>query len=427
MPRTHSHLRDLHLRDYLRRPDRSFWLELLKPLPAGTEIDQQRRVRLARYALGAAFMVTLLYVLLSTMVLPQGLPILLSNLAGTICYSFGMWAASLGSHRAARMWLMATLAGQMAALVFLTGATIISNTYLIVMAVLARILFSENEKGYRCVFIGVPMALLLFNVSGVRPGLLDFSALAPPLLVALRIFNNMAAAICLLVLFDVFNRQVLGSESSLVDERNRSERLLYAVLPRKIADELRASEKVVASRHAQVTVLFADVAGFTPWAAQQDPEFVVSLLENIFHRFDQLVKATGAEKIKTIGDAYMAVSGAPDPCHDHAHVIAGLALNMLAEVVKVREQTGIALDLRIGVHTGPVIAGVIGAMRFTYDIWGDTVNTASRMESHGEPGRIQLSAETRELIEDRYVLESRGAIEVKGKGAMQTWWLVGEK
>ena len=183
---------------------------------------------------------------------------------------------------------------------------------------------------------------------------------------------------------------------------------------------------MIADRYPEVTVLFADIAGFTPWASQQEPEVVVSLLEKIFYRFDAKVTQYGAEKIKTIGDAYMVVSGAPDPRADHAHVIANLAIALLEEIKIIRQETGIALNVRIGVHTGSVIAGVIGAMRFSYDIWGDTVNTASRMESHGEAGRIHISQQTKERVCDDFKVELRGMIDVKGKGNMQTWWLLAE-
>jgi class 3 adenylate cyclase len=416
---------EINLRNYLRRPDKAFWLDLLKPPPRATDAHDMRRVRLARYSLGAAFIVTLMYTALSTILLPAGMPIVLANIIGASCYGCGMWAASLGAHRPARLWLMATLFGQLCILVFLTGTVLISNIYLVVVALLARILFTSAEPVGRYVFAGGPMLLLAFNVAVNPIGFVDLSGFPPALLVAMHIFNNVAAAGCVLVLFDVFDREVLGSEAGLVHERNRSERLLYAVLPRKIADELRDGEKMIANRHPLVTVLFADVAGFTPWAAQHEPEVVVGLLENIFHRFDVRVAALGAEKIKTIGDAYMVISGAPDPRADHAHIMAQLALELLSEVRQFREETGIPLDLRMGLHTGPVIAGVIGAMRFTYDVWGDTVNTASRMESHGEPGRIQVSDDTRRLIEDTFHLEPRGRVEIKGKGGMDTWWLLG--
>jgi adenylate cyclase len=203
--------------------------------------------------------------------------------------------------------------------------------------------------------------------------------------------------------------------------------LLHAVLPQKIANELRKSDSMIANRHPEVTVLFADIAGFTPWSSKQEPEVVVSLLEKIFSRFDARLSELGAEKIKTIGDAYMVVSGAPDPRADHAHVIANLALALLEEIKLIRQQTGIALDVRIGIHTGSVIAGVIGAVRFSYDIWGDTVNTASRMESHGQAGRIQISQQTKERIAPKFNVEPRGLVDIKGKGEMETWWLVEPK
>ncbi|HQV23196.1 MAG TPA: adenylate/guanylate cyclase domain-containing protein, partial [Agitococcus sp.] len=161
--------------------------------------------------------------------------------------------------------------------------------------------------------------------------------------------------------------------------------------------------------------------------SQQEPEVVVSLLEKIFSRFDAIVAKLGAEKIKTIGDAYMVVSGAPDPRHDHAHIVARLALALLQETKLIRQETGIDLDVRIGVHTGSVIAGVIGAMRFSYDIWGDTVNTASRMESHGQAGRIQISQQTKEYLGEDFITVERGVIDVKGKGEMTTWWLEAER
>lgn len=416
---------DKHLRDYLRRPDSAFWLEILKPPPQSTELDELRRIRIARYALGGAAMIALMYTAITSIALPADRPLFLANLISLSGYACGMWAASLMAHKAAKLWLMTTALLHLTALIIITGTEMISVIYLQILAVLSSILFSRQEKWLRGFFIAAPVTLILFSSLGLHVGIMSLDLLPPGYITATRVFDNMAAAIALLVIFDLFNRQVLGSEIGLVDERNRSERLLYAVLPRKIADQLRGSEKIVAHRHPEVTVLFADVAGFTPWAAGRDPEQVVLLLENIFHRFDQRVASLGAEKIKTIGDAYMVISGAPDPCHNHAQVIAELALHMLDDIRQIGEETGISLDLRIGIHTGPVIAGVIGAMRFSYDVWGDTVNTASRMESHGEPGRIQISADTRALLPSHFQLEHRGRIAIKGKGEMETWWLVG--
>jgi adenylate cyclase len=167
-------------------------------------------------------------------------------------------------------------------------------------------------------------------------------------------------------------------------------------------------------------VLFADIEGFTPRSAQLEPEAIVELLDDMFSEFDRLVDERSLEKIKTIGDAYMVAGGIPVPGPDHCDAVADLALEMLAE--SHRRPDG--LRLRIGFDTGPVVAGVIGRRRFIYDLWGDTVNTASRMESHGVPGAIQVTSRVHNLLRDRYALEPRGRIEVKGKGPMSTWLLL---
>jgi class 3 adenylate cyclase len=279
----------------------------------------------------------------------------------------------------------------------------------------------------RVFFVTVPMITLVLSMRVPGRSVVPLELLAGWMLPTMRVVNAMLVLECIVVILAIFQKEVLRNEAELTLERDRSDRLLHAVLPRKIAIELRQRDRMIADRHPEVTVLFADIAGFTPWAAKHEPEVVISLLEKIFTRFDAKVTAAGAEKIKTIGDAYMVISGAPDPRHDHAHVMAALALELVEQVREIREETGIPVDLRLGLHTGPVIAGVIGAMRFTYDVWGDTVNTASRMESHGEPGRIQLSADTKACIEDRFICEPRGMIDVKGKGEMDTWWLIGAK
>lgn len=212
----------------------------------------------------------------------------------------------------------------------------------------------------------------------------------------------------------------------LAAERNKSERLLLNVLPRSIAERLKGGEEQIADSYPAVTVLFADISGFTVYAAKVSPEQLVSRLNNIFTAFDDMIEVYGLEKIKTIGDAYMIAGGLPEPCPDHADRIARFALGMLRVIDKVNEETGETFAMRIGVHSGPVVAGVIGKVKFTYDLWGDTVNAASRMESHGEKGRVQLSEAAHTLLSDRFTTEPRGVIEVKGKGPMKTFWLTGE-
>jgi len=207
-------------------------------------------------------------------------------------------------------------------------------------------------------------------------------------------------------------------------ERQKSERLLLNILPGSIASRLKAEEQPIADGFEEVTVLFADIAGFTRMAERQPPDEVVSFLNAIFSRFDELAEKHGLEKIKTIGDAYMAAAGLPVRRADHAEVVAEMALDMVDAIREFKAPGGEPVEMRIGINTGSVVAGVIGTKKFIYDLWGDTVNTASRMESHGIPGGIQVSASTRHLLPDRFVLEARGEVEVKGKGAMATWLLV---
>jgi class 3 adenylate cyclase len=208
-------------------------------------------------------------------------------------------------------------------------------------------------------------------------------------------------------------------------EREKSERLLLNVLPGSIAARLKETEGVIADGFSDVTVLFADIVDFTRRSERITPDQVVEVLNDLFSVFDQLARERGLEKIKTIGDAYMVVGGLPDPRPDHAEAVAEMALAIRTEVAERSDPSGQPLAVRIGIDTGPVVAGVIGTSRFSYDLWGDTVNTASRMESHGVPGCIQVTARTRERLRDRYRFEQRGPIQVKGKGRIVTYFLEG--
>lgn len=210
----------------------------------------------------------------------------------------------------------------------------------------------------------------------------------------------------------------------LQHEQAKSEQLLLNILPPPIAERLKHTPGIIADRFDAVTVLFADIVGFTELAAGIAPEVLVRMLNEIFSRFDQLAEQHGLEKIKTIGDSYMAVGGLPMPRDDHATAVAALALDMQAAV---RTLSGEALNLRIGIHSGPVVAGVIGTKKFSYDLWGDTVNVASRMESHGQAGTIQLSLATYQLIRHSFHCTARGAVQIKGKGVMDIWQLLERK
>ena len=223
---------------------------------------------------------------------------------------------------------------------------------------------------------------------------------------------------------DVSARREFAAMSQLGQERARSERLLLNILPAPIADRLKASEDSIAEHSESVTVLFADIVGFTPLSANKTPRELVDLLNRIFSEFDALAHKYGLEKIKTIGDAYMAVAGLPESQFDHAARAARMALAMRDVTARVATDTGEKLALRIGMHSGPVVAGVIGRSKFSYDLWGDTVNTASRMESHGLPGEVHCSEATALLLQGDFGLRPRGAVEIKGKGKMNTFVLI---
>ncbi|HXV57971.1 MAG TPA: adenylate/guanylate cyclase domain-containing protein [Gaiellaceae bacterium] len=214
---------------------------------------------------------------------------------------------------------------------------------------------------------------------------------------------------------------------ALERERGRSERLLLNVLPAAVAERLKDDESRIADHAEEVTVLFADLVGFTAVADRSSPRDVVDLLGEIFSAFDELVDASGLEKIKTVGDGYMVAAGIPSPRRDHAEAAADLALAMRRRLAALPRAREAGLQLRIGLDSGPVIAGVIGRRRFSYDLWGDTVNTASRMESHARPGEIQVTERTYERLRAAFELEPRGGLEVKGKGIMRTYVLRGRR
>jgi PAS domain S-box-containing protein len=217
------------------------------------------------------------------------------------------------------------------------------------------------------------------------------------------------------------------SEVALRLARKKAELLLLNVLPQPVAERLKRGQRTIAESFEAVTVLFADLVDFTKFSTRTSPTELVEILNVIFSMFDRLAQQHGLEKIKTIGDAYMVVAGLPTPRPDHAEAIAKMALDMQSAILQFNAEHNEAFRIRIGINSGPVVAGVIGIKKFSYDLWGDTVNTASRMETHGIPGCIQVTAATYELLRDKYVFEERYPIQVKGKGEMTTYLLIGPK
>jgi class 3 adenylate cyclase/type II secretory pathway pseudopilin PulG len=215
------------------------------------------------------------------------------------------------------------------------------------------------------------------------------------------------------------------TNEQLLQEQEKSDRLLLNILPEAISKRLKEGQGSIADGFPEATILFADIVNFTPLSAQIAPLELVELLNQIFSAFDRLTEQYGLEKIKTIGDAYMVVGGLPTPRPDHAEAVANMALGMQQEIDRFHRELNLPLNIRIGINTGPVVAGVIGTKKFIYDLWGDTVNVASRMESQGIAGSIQVTQATYEHLQHRYHLQPRGMIVVKGKGEMMTYLLQG--
>ena len=249
----------------------------------------------------------------------------------------------------------------------------------------------------------------------------------------LQLFTGLLVAIAAAIVIWFFLKEMWRAEAALEKEYARSEGLLRNIMPSEVADRLKAGEGLIADGHPHVTVLFADIVGFTERSSVMTPEKLVALLNQIFSRFDALVDQRGVEKIKTIGDAYLAVSGLPSDRADHAQAIALLARDMLAACEAINRDLKLdghdaesePVSVRIGIHSGAVVAGIIGTSKFAYDLWGDVVNTASRMESSGEAGRIQVSEAVHDLLDGEFDMTARGTVEVKGKGPMRTWFLQG--
>lgn len=285
---------------------------------------------------------------------------------------------------------------------------------------LPPLIAERQHRGVRIVTIAITLLAVFGSMMAMR-FLPPHTAVSPGTLLVMRRVNLGGAVLFTATILLVYRRLLDRAELRLAAAQKTSERLLGNILPGAIATRLKRDEYPIADQFHEITVLFADIVNFTEYAAARPPETVVEMLNTVFYAFDDMVERRGLEKIKTIGDAYMAAGGVPEPRADHAEAIADLAFEMLEFAA------GHGVGLRIGIHSGRVVAGVIGKHKFSYDIWGDTVNTAARLQTSSEPGHVHISAETARRLGPGWRLEPRGFIELKGLGEVATYFLLGRE
>jgi adenylate cyclase len=339
------------------------------------------------------------------------------NLVGLIATR---WAVTLDAQQAIGLGLNAISAIAVLVMAELLG---VAET-LAAPAILLIAMFAFVALRLRFVFAVVAAATYLVGYAVIAPGQPDTTAILQAFLVTAAIVVGLGATYQLeRGARDVFaqRRIIEGQTAALAEAQATSERLLLNILPEPVADRLAAGETAIADWFDDATVVFADLVGFTGLAARLEPRPTRDLLDRLFTAFDALADRHGLEKIKTIGDAYMAVGGIPEPSSDHPARVVAFGLDLLSETALIAAEVDLPLDLRIGIHTGPVVAGVIGSRKFSYDLWGDTVNVASRLESQGVPGALQVSESTWLRIRDSFDAESRGPIDLKGGGRVTTF------
>jgi class 3 adenylate cyclase len=423
-----------------RRASRSWekprsWLRRLAGIGASPEDSDELRLRKAVLVFSSALMASLAVIWIATYAalglwVSAAIPLTYQLASGVSIYTFARTRRYL-LFRASQLWmsllfpfvLQWSLGGfENSSAVSLWALT----------APLGALLFVGARQSIPW-FLGF---VALVGISGAIDPTLAHHAPAIPsaVIVAFFTLNVVGVSTTAYALLQYFVRgreraleELAREHVALEREQAKSERLLLNVLPAPVAARLKAQEGVIADAFANVTVLFADIVGFTPLSERLSAAEVVRVLDCVFARFDTLAAEHGVEKIKTIGDAYMVAGGIPVWQEDHAEAIADMALGMRSAVGRLESETGLVLELRIGVDSGPVVAGVIGRAKFIYDLWGDTVNTASRMESHALPGTIQVTERAFERLRGHYELRPRGAIEVKGKGSMDTYVLLARR
>ncbi len=352
---------------------------------------------------------------------PSFLPLALTNAATSLCQLAAFGLTRSYRRTAAKVLILLSVHVPTVMSSLSLGVAAGFQAYFFVFAVTAFLLFGERQRLLRYMFAALSALSCLFVCfAGEVADVMDLPQHVPEMI-------DMAISVSVMATLLYFVRLYLSltrlAEDRLAVEHARSERLLLNILPKSISSRLKDDDKAIADGFAEVTVLFADLCGFTELSQRLTPEALVSMLNHVFSAFDDLAAELGLEKIKTIGDCYMVAAGLPVARPDHAEAAARMALGIRTALSRINQEAGYGLRLRIGLHTGPVIAGVIGKRKFIYDLWGDTVNTASRMESSGIEQEIQVSRQVYDKLVGKFELEPRGLIKVKGKGELETFML----
>lgn len=402
------------------------WLERMSGLGVkpGDSLGERRRIRLTNQSALIGAVSCGSFAIAYALAGPRFYASLATNTVAVTLLCLSLVCAHRGALVLARIAVLAPINVTVVVASLILGGRVGFVYYMLLFAAVSFMLFSEKQWGYRLGFASLSLVGCVLVLVAPR---LHEDLVSPAVTMALDVVSAVVVLATMLVVVQLFTRDTSDAEERLAEAHARSERLLLNILPAPISARLKENGEAIADGFAEVTVLFADLVGFTELSQRLTPEELVAMLNRTFSAFDDLASAVGVEKIKTIGDCYMVAAGLPERAPDHAQRVARMALGMREALGRINHEGGYSLELRIGLHTGPVVAGVIGKQKFIYDLWGDTVNTASRMESSGRPGDVQVTREVYERLDAEFTFERRGVIQIKGKGEMETYLLTGER